>query len=156
MIGNYLSLRQPKVKELIELLEKENSEEVKSFIEILNSRELSDGVKWSLDRISYDFPLFHSVWDYLDNLKGARFEIQSSLNGMPDDLGLRLLKNKEIPSSFNLFGKILFPSNLEELYKFKDEGKVNVLIDEGTRPWNYPLPGIIRKIEDPKYFLEFQ
>jgi hypothetical protein len=156
MIGNYLSLRQPKVKELIEVLEKENSDEIRGLIEALSLRDLSDSVKWSLDRISYDLPIFHSVWDYVNNLRGARFEIQSSLNGIPENLDLRLLKNRELPSEFSLFGELLIPESLDELYELKKESKNKIIINKGARNWNYPLSGIIKKIDENKCFLEFQ
>jgi hypothetical protein len=157
MIGNYLQLYQPKIGKLLETLEKEkfNSEDIMEFINILNERDKFDSVKWSLNRISCDLPIFHYIWDYVDNLRGSRFEVQSPLNEMHNNLYLRLLKNKEIPSEFNLFGELLIPESLYELYELTNQKKTKVLISEGNSKWQYPIPGIIKKLDEDKYFLEF-
>lgn len=158
MIGNYLLLYQPKIENLLETLEKEkfDSEEIINFIKVLNERDKLDSVKWSLGRISYDLPIFHSVWDYVNNLKGARFEIQSPINRVSDNLSLRLLKNKEIPAEFNLFGELLIPKSLDELYELKNQNKTKVLISNGNFKWQYPILGIIKKLDEDKCFFEFQ
>lgn len=157
MFGNYLQLRQPHVGEMVFFLEKNRMSPLYSneFEEQLKARDSKDSLKWVLNRLENLSELGTLSLAYLDNSKGARFEIQSPLNGMPDDLGLRLLANKEIPADFCLFGSIVMPSNLNELYELKNQNKTKIMINQGKRNWVYPISGIIKKIEDNKYFLEF-
>ncbi len=158
MSGNYLHLHQPKVGELFEVLKNDQSSYhySKDFFNTLERQNTLDSIPWALNRISHTSSVYKTVWNYLDNFRGARFEIQSHMNGAPEDLTLRLLASKEIPGEFNLHGRVVMPETLEELYSFTKENKMKVLVERGKPSWEYSLNGIIKKMGNGRCLLEFQ